>query len=343
MNPANKLTEAGPVSVSVEQYRQFRREGYLIVEDLFSQNEVAQLKIHADNVVLGRIPWQRGSMPVRNTAADDGTSCQPLARAPDGLSPHEREQYFLRIHMLHRTDALHERMLLHPRILDVIQALIGPDVLALSTMFFFKPPGKPGQGWHQDSFYLPVYPDTLCGVWVAVDDCDELNGALEIAAGSCVEPIYPPATGYGFGDSLLSDIPLVRGASDANADEQFAAIATRYPVRTLTLKSGSGVFFSGHVLHRSTANKSIDRKRRSFAGHYCNARSFVRWGGDQSPNDVHAAPVVDTATGMANASYILARGKTHLPFALPIFGTPCAAIDEVASGLNPRLMGGNVT
>jgi ectoine hydroxylase-related dioxygenase (phytanoyl-CoA dioxygenase family) len=326
----NTLTDAGRVSVAVEQYRQFRRDGYLIVDDLLSQEDVSRLKHHADDIVQGRMPWQSRSMPVRNTAADDGTSCQPLARAPDGISQEEREQYFLRIHMLHRTDALHERMLLHPRILDVIQGLTGPDVLALSTMFFFKPPGKPGQGWHQDSFYLPVYPDSLCGVWIAVDDCDESNGALEIAAGSCIEPVYPPASGYGFGDDLLSHITRIHGASDAGADNQLAVIAARYPVRTIAMKSGSGVFFSGHVLHRSTANNSKDRQRRSFAAHYCNARSLVRWGSDQGPNDVHAAPVVDQATGMANASYILARGKTHLPFALPAFGTPCAAMDEVA-------------
>jgi hypothetical protein len=34
---------------------------------------------------------------------------------------------------------------------------------------------------------------------------------------------------------------------------------------------------------------------------------------------------VDQATGMTNGSHILARGDTHLPFALPRFGTPCAA------------------
>ena len=29
---------------------------------------------------------------------------------------------------------------------------------------------------------------------------------------------------------------------------------------------------------------------------------------------------------MTNGSHILARGDTHLPFALPRFGTPCAAL-----------------
>ena len=36
--------------------------------------------------------------------------------------------------------------MLHPRVLDVIQALVGPDVLAMQSMLFLKPPGGSGQG-----------------------------------------------------------------------------------------------------------------------------------------------------------------------------------------------------
>ena len=89
--------------------------------------------------------------------------------APSFTAPGERLQYWLRVHMLHRRLALHERFLLHPRVLDVLEALIGPDVLALQSMLFFKQPGQPGQGYHQDSYYIPTFPDTLCGAWIAID------------------------------------------------------------------------------------------------------------------------------------------------------------------------------
>src|SRR6185437_10124782 len=82
-----------------------------------------------------------------------GTAVQKLKAPPEHLSPEEKGDYFLRLHMLHRQLELHERYLLHPRVLDVLQALIGPDILALQTMLFLKGPGKPGQGWHQDSYY----------------------------------------------------------------------------------------------------------------------------------------------------------------------------------------------
>ncbi|WP_074748376.1 phytanoyl-CoA dioxygenase family protein [Nitrosospira multiformis] len=313
------------MQVTVDQYRHFRSQGYLVMENVLSIDELEELDRHADDIIAGRLPLQRKEMPLRDTTADSGTTCQGLDLAPANLSAREREGYFVRMHMLHRVHALHERMLLHPRVLDVVEVLIGPDILALSTMFFFKPPGKAGQGWHQDSFYLPTYPDTLCGVWIAVEDCDAENGALQIAAGSCVEPVYPPAEGYGFGDELISGIQRIRGASEEDATCDLADVAAQYDIRRIEMRAGSAVFFSGHALHRSTANKTTDRSRRSFAAHYCNARSFVRWGSDQIGDDVHAAPIIDVRTGMTNGSHILARGTTHLPFGLPVFGTPCAA------------------
>jgi hypothetical protein len=83
---------------------------------------------------------------------------QELEAPPAHLSPDEKAQFFLRIHMLHRKLELHERYLLHPRVLDVLEALVGPDVLALQTMLFLKPPGKPGQGWHQDAITFRPHP-----------------------------------------------------------------------------------------------------------------------------------------------------------------------------------------
>lgn len=47
-----------------------------------------------------------------------------------------------RVHQLHRIDPIAEWELLPPHLLDVLEALIGPDGLALQTMLFYNPP------WH---------------------------------------------------------------------------------------------------------------------------------------------------------------------------------------------------
>jgi phytanoyl-CoA hydroxylase len=314
--------------VSVDEYVRFRRDGFLVMRNLVPPADIAELKQHTDDLMQGRLPQQQKQMNERDLEGDHGVTCQDLEAPPAHLSPAEKAQFFLRIHMLHRKLGLHEKFMLHPRVLDVLEVIIGPDVLALQTMLFLKPPGKPGQGWHQDSYYIPTHPDTLCGAWIAIDDADEFNGAMWFAKGSGAEPVYPPCPEieYGFGDKLVGDITYVKGVSNADDEKNMLArVADRYDQVLVSAKAGDVVFFNGHVLHRSKANVSTDRFRRAFVSHYCNARSFTQWGADDKP-ELEVSPVRDPQTGMTNASHILARGDSHLPFAQPRFGNPCAAL-----------------
>jgi ectoine hydroxylase-related dioxygenase (phytanoyl-CoA dioxygenase family) len=341
--------------VTVDEYRRFRRDGFVIIRQLVSPEEIAELRQHTEDLMQGRLPEQQTVMADRDTARDGGVTVQGLEKPPEHLSPDEKAQYFLRLHMLHRKLALHEKYMLHPRVLDALEVLIGPDVLALQTMLFLKPPGKPGQGWHQDSYYIPTHPDTLCGAWIAIDDVDELNGAMWFAKGSGHEPIYPPCpeVSYGFGDDMISDIKYVKNVSDPDDTiNALTPVADRYDQVLASMKAGDVAFFNGHVLHRSKKNFSSDRYRRSFVSHYCNARSYTQWGAEK-PDEKYAVVTAKDGVGSAsvgkerlnaqkpprahnhdplslgdcaNGSHILARGDTHLPFARPKFGTPCAAL-----------------
>lgn len=293
--------------VSVAEYVTFREQGFLIVRGLVPPADVAELRAHVDDLIFGRV---------------DVPGLEP---PPPDASVLEIERRYLRIHMLHRVQELHERYLLHPRILDVLEALIGPDLMAMQTMLFIKPPGGAGQGWHQDSYYIPTAPDTLCGAWLAVDRADEENGCMWFAAGSQHEPIYPTIDkrGRNHGDTL-ADLEEVENVS--NVDDEvntLSRIARKYEGRIVpaVMDPGDVAFFGGHVLHRSKQNRSETRFRRSFVGHYANGRSFTRWGsrsGDPT-NDQH----------------ILARGATHLPFGRPRFGTPCAANQPGSESASP--------
>lgn len=284
-----------PYRVSVEEYIAFRRDGYLVVRGLLSHDEVDELRRHTEDLMHGRIEVEGVPPP------------------PPNATIQEMETRLIRIHMLHQKLEIHERYLLHPRLLDVLEALIGPDVLAMQTMLFLKGPGAQGQGYHQDSYYIPTFPDSLCGAWVALDRADEENGCLRMVAGSQIEPIYPPASGYGYGDRELADIPEVSNVGGAwNDDENegngLKPVAAKYADRetAVVLDPGDVAFFGGHIIHRSLTNRSATRMRRAFVTHYCNARSFTPWLG-------------------GNGEHILARGGTTLPYAQPRFGTPCAA------------------
>lgn len=312
------MSAGAPCQVSIEEYRRFRREGFLVVRGLVPAADIAELKAHTEELMAGRLPEQRPDAP----EADRLPAPSPTA------TPLEKAQAVARIHMLHRKLALHERYLLHPRVLDVLETLIGPDVLALQTMLFLKPPGSAGQGWHQDTYYIPTHPDTLCGAWIAIDPCDEYNGAMWMATGSNHEPVFPPNDDGAYGDRHLPGVPTVGGVSDVDLSRNdLSPIAARHPQVLVPAQPGDVVFFGGHILHHSKRNVTTDRFRRAFVSHYCNARSFTQWGAGWEPNDGEGSKF-DPVTRMSNGSHILARGDTHLPYAKPRFGTPCAALED---------------
>lgn len=285
--------------VSVDDYITFHRQGFLIIRGLVPDGDVRELTQHTEDLMHGEI------------------AVPGLEPPPPGAPLAELERRYLRIHMLHRVLEIHERFLLHPRILDVLEALIGPDVMAMQSMLFLKFPGGAGQGYHQDSYYIPTVPDTLCGAWLAIDRADEENGCLWFSAGSQHDPIYPTAgKEYQNHGDAIADLPVVDNVSHTDDTvNTLSRVAARYRHNEVPaiLDPGDVAFFGGHIIHRSLANRSATRFRRSFVGHYANARSFTLWGyGEKSPAGT-------------NDRHILARGWTHLPFSQPRFGTACAA------------------
>src|SRR5688500_11595479 len=126
--------------VAVDQYVAYHRDGYLRVPGLLPQPDAKRLYNWANDVLYGREPIE-GLDAAQESARLEELLCR-----------------FTRVHMLHRASATAEWGLLHPRVLDVLEALVGPDVLALQSMLFFNPPGRGGQGWHQDAYYINTYP-----------------------------------------------------------------------------------------------------------------------------------------------------------------------------------------
>ena len=254
--------------ISVNQRRFFGRNGYLKVEGLVMPEELEELGEHAMNLAMGKV---------------DFSQLEGVTPRSEGNSPGAMEDMFFRFIQFHRHLPLHEKYMLHARILDVLEVLIGPDVMAMQSMLFLKPPRQRGQAYHQDSFYIKTAPDTLCGAWIAIDDCDEENGCMYFIPGSNFDPIYQDiAHPDDTGDFHIGLTEIV----DVDEDSEIPAIA----------KAGDVIFFHGHLIHRSKQNHSKDRYRRAYVCHYANARSYTEWGD-------------------GNQNHILARGSTHLPSA----------------------------
>lgn len=73
----------------------------------------------------------------------------------------------------------------HPRILDYVEDLIGPDIIAWGTQYFCKLPGD-GKvvSWHQDASYWPLTPAHTVTLWLAIDNSDRENGCMQVIPGT---------------------------------------------------------------------------------------------------------------------------------------------------------------
>src|ERR1700720_1484109 len=69
----------------------------------------------------------------------------------------------------------------HPRILDAVEDVVGPNILCWGTSFFIKEPRNPAfVSWHQDSTYWGLDPADVVTAWVALTDSNAANGAMRV-------------------------------------------------------------------------------------------------------------------------------------------------------------------
>ncbi|MSP00908.1 MAG: hypothetical protein EXR07_07650 [Acetobacteraceae bacterium] len=68
----------------------------------------------------------------------------------------------------------------HPRILDVIEDVIGPNILVWTSTFFIKEAHSATYAaWHQDGGYFGLTPQTSVCAWVALTDASREAGCME--------------------------------------------------------------------------------------------------------------------------------------------------------------------
>lgn len=76
-------------------------------------------------------------------------------------------------------------LVLHPRVLDAVEDVLGPDVLVHSSTMFWKRPHDPAHAsWHQDGFYFGLSELNYVSAWLALSDSSADNGCMRVVRGS---------------------------------------------------------------------------------------------------------------------------------------------------------------
>ena len=78
-----------------------------------------------------------------------------------------------------------KRVALHPRIVDMVEQVVGPDIVLWGTTLFYKRAvSGPATGWHRDGQVWPIKPLATTSVWIAATESTVRNGCLRVIPGS---------------------------------------------------------------------------------------------------------------------------------------------------------------
>jgi len=134
-----------------------------------------------------------------------------------------------------------------PRILDVVEDIIGPDIMVWSTDWWIKEANSPQfVSWHQDSQYWGLDTDKLVTVWVALSPSTIESGCMRVLPGSHLGPDLAHEETY------HNDNMLTRGQSIDDINEDKAV--------NLVVDTGQAVLFAFRIAHASYPNKTDDRR-----------------------------------------------------------------------------------
>lgn len=135
-------------TLDIEHYE---REGWAVVEGVFSGEECEELVAHMLDLHAGK-------------------------KSLEGFAPREADQ-LQRTHNQHWYDPVARDWLIAPPLKEPVTQCLGDEPDGIQTMYFWV---GSEQGRHQDQYYLPG----CMSAWIALIDVDEDNGAMWVQSGS---------------------------------------------------------------------------------------------------------------------------------------------------------------
>ena len=234
-----------------EQKTVFEEEGYLVVENLLSPEELvecqaeilrlhklaAELEAKGENGHFQREPYAKNESQemASQSVADDGL---PVLRKAENT-----RQY----------SEVFRRLSVHPKLIQVVQNLLGPDLLLFRSTLMFKPAFHgSAHGIHQDSAYWPMEPPKLVTVSIALNDATPENGCFKV---------IPQSHKWG----LQSWGHIARKQDESLTDHEDRDFSDQIDV---PLSAGSALFFHSLMAHGSGPNQSPNPRNTALYAYF---------------------------------------------------------------------------
>jgi len=239
----------------------------------------------------------------------DALSAEEAARARAALEAHEAgfggELPKELRHKPHLTMLWADELVHHPRILDAVEDVIGPNILCWESVIFAKgPKTRDYISWHQDITYWGLGSDEVVTAWVALSPSTVESGCMRVVPGTHTREVVPHRDTYAK-ENLLS-----RG-------QEIAVEVGEEQAVDIVLRPGQMSLHHVKIFHGSFQNRSDDR-RIGFAIRYI-------------------PPHVRQVVGAADSAMLVRGRDTHGYFELE--RRPRADLDPEQLAYHERLRG----
>lgn len=224
--------------LSPEQIEKFHADGYVVLRDVLSEEELFTIAPDFEKFISGQVPGMERDFCDMNGPYDRRFEDFSLVNAmlPRHYSPHLRGNPF------------------ELRAASISCQLIGPTATLDYDQFLAKRPNKPDAvfTWHQDMGYWPTgTPSPLTATCsLALDDATAENGCLRVVPGSQKAGLRPHR-------------PLHEGGRD-QSHVLSVELTPADQVVELPVRRGDITVHDERIIHGSGGNHSLDRWRRTY-------------------------------------------------------------------------------
>ncbi|MDW8367312.1 MAG: phytanoyl-CoA dioxygenase family protein [Abditibacteriales bacterium] len=201
------------MTVSSEQLQKYQQDGYAIFPSVLDADLIQEASDHVE--------WLQKKHPQLR---------------PEALH-----------HWLMWDDPFWLRLIADDRLLDIVEAFIGPNIALFASHYICKPGGDGLPVlWHQDGYYWPLEPMEVITVWLTVDDSDRENGCMRVIPGT-----HRPRTLY----------PHIRATTEAVLSQELEAhfVDDSKAVDVEVPRGGISVH-DPFLIHGSNPNRSSRRR-----------------------------------------------------------------------------------
>ena len=231
--------EVTPYPINPEQRAHFETHGFVVLPDVLTAREIAEIRDRVDGILQGWFPVDRSAFIIG--AASNGD--------PDDLGRFTQQVMATRYPIQDEVLAAYGD---HPRLRSLAAQLMETSHAGIfQQQALIKPPRQQNPTpWHQDDYYFGTEEPAITA-WIALEPVSESNGTLRVVPGSHKAHVFEHASAAG--GSAFKEVQAPVAATDS------------VPILP---KLGDVSFHHKRTLHGAFANNS-DARRIAIAQHYC--------------------------------------------------------------------------